>query len=202
MHRVQLFPVRCTVSQSPCGAQCPNPRAVHDVPIPVRCTVCQSPCGARCANPRAPSNNHKPGRQACQARQQHTTPSEGRDRVRGTGREGEWAQIQLCGPGDDEEKESIGRWCSSPEPQVHVIASPRELRAHGYAGFIQYRRQFFRIECQKVYEYCRQLSVVPPQTPIMHMTTVIRRLCYPYPSVGFQKQRSQLADNPGIAGQR
>jgi hypothetical protein len=25
MHRVQLFPVRCTVSQSPCGARCPNP---------------------------------------------------------------------------------------------------------------------------------------------------------------------------------
>jgi hypothetical protein len=36
MHRVQLFPVRCTVSQSPCGARCPNPRAVHGVPIPVR----------------------------------------------------------------------------------------------------------------------------------------------------------------------
>jgi hypothetical protein len=36
MHRVQLFPVRCTVSQSPCGARCANPRAVHGVPIPVR----------------------------------------------------------------------------------------------------------------------------------------------------------------------
>ncbi|RSH82822.1 hypothetical protein EHS25_005812 [Saitozyma podzolica] len=31
-------------------------RAVHGVPIPVRCTMSQSPCGARCANPRAPSN--------------------------------------------------------------------------------------------------------------------------------------------------
>jgi hypothetical protein len=50
--------VLCTeYSSFPCGARCPNPRAVHDVPIPVRCTVCQSPCGARCANPRAPSNS-------------------------------------------------------------------------------------------------------------------------------------------------
>jgi hypothetical protein len=37
--------VLCTeYSSFPCGARCPNPRAVHDVPIPVRCTVCQSPC--------------------------------------------------------------------------------------------------------------------------------------------------------------
>jgi hypothetical protein len=55
----QTVYVLCTeYSSFPCGARCPNPRAVHGVPIPVRCTVCQSPCGARCANPRAPSNNH------------------------------------------------------------------------------------------------------------------------------------------------
>jgi hypothetical protein len=46
--------VLCTeYSSFPCGARCPNPRAVHNVPIPVRCTMSQSPCGARCANPRA-----------------------------------------------------------------------------------------------------------------------------------------------------
>jgi hypothetical protein len=28
--------VRCTMSQSLCGARCANPRAVHGVPIPVR----------------------------------------------------------------------------------------------------------------------------------------------------------------------
>src|SRR5689334_7580294 len=35
VHGVPL-PVRCTMSQSPCGARCANPRAVHGVPIPVR----------------------------------------------------------------------------------------------------------------------------------------------------------------------
>jgi hypothetical protein len=35
VHGVPI-PVRCTMSQSPCGARCANPRAVHGVPIPVR----------------------------------------------------------------------------------------------------------------------------------------------------------------------
>jgi len=34
LHGVPI-PVRCTVSQSPCGARCPSP---------VRCTESQSPC--------------------------------------------------------------------------------------------------------------------------------------------------------------